>query len=235
MARLNKLGDWGDILSPILTSSQFKTLRADINKDLSKGVYPKSEDAFRAFELCQLEDLKVVILGYCPYHNGQATGLAFGVKSLPIPPSLEIIRRELQAQFDYAPEEFDNSLEHWAKQGVLLLNTTLSTIKDSPASHIHLWSWFTPMVLTAMCNVKKDLIFVLWGATQKYSAYLHNTPYIFKAASPAAEYASGGKAGFFGNGHFLKINEILEKPIDWFQVPKVLTDSQQIKLYDGTS
>lgn len=229
----SKLGDWGDILSPILNSSRFAELRAEINKDVHKGVYPNPKDAFRAFELCQLEDLKVVIIGQDPYHNGQATGLAFGVNRLPVPPSLKIIRRELQAQFDYVPEEFDNSLEHWARQGVLLLNTAFSVVKKDPGSHSNIWSWFTPMILTAICAAKKDLIFVLWGKhAQSYERYTHHTLKCFKAPHPAAEIYAGGKAGFFGNGHFLKINELLEDPIDWFQFPKVLTENQQIKMYE---
>jgi uracil-DNA glycosylase len=229
----SKLGDWGDILSPILTSTRFTELRAEINKDVSKGVYPNPEDAFKAFELCQLEDLKVVILGQEPYANGQSNGLAFGVNNSVVTPSLKIIRRELQAQFDHVPEEFDNSLEHWAKQGVLLLNSSFSVVKDEPASHLHIWKWFTPMVLTAICAAKKGLIFVLWGSyAQKHEKFLQHHLKCFKAAYPASELYAGGKAGFFGNGHFLKINELLDEPINWFQITKQLTDEQQIKIYE---
>ena len=233
MTWLDKLGDWGDILSPYLTSSQFDMLVDNIKRDAPKGVYPAGKDCFKAFELCQLQDLRVVILGQDPYHNGQATGLAFGVNSTPIPPSLKIITRELRAQFDYVPEEFDYSLQHWAAQGVLLLNTALSVIKKQPGSHSHLWNWLTPMLIKEMCTHKKDIIFVLWGKhAQSYEPHIHNTKYVLKSPHPAAEVYAGGKAGFFGNGHFLKVNEMLDKKIDWFGLSKSLTDDEQIQLYN---
>lgn len=230
---LDKLGDWGDVLSPYLTSSQFDMLTDDIKRDVPKGVYPAGKDCFKAFKLCQLENLRVVILGQDPYHNGQATGLAFGVNSTPIPPSLKIITRELRAQFDHVPEEFDFSLEHWAAQGVLLLNTALSVVKGQPGSHSHLWSWLTPMLIKEMCNHKEDLIFVLWGKhAQKYEVHIHNTKHILKSPHPAAEAYSGGKAGFFGNGHFLKVNELVSPKINWFELPVKATDEEQIKMYE---
>jgi len=231
---LSKLGDWGDALSPYISSAAFDMLIEQVKADKAKGVFPHPENLFKAFETTQLEDLKVVILGQDPYHNGQATGLAFGVESkTKIPPSLKIIRRELQAQFDHVPDEFDHSLEHWAKQGVLLLNTALTVVKGQAGSHSHLWAQLTPMFIKEMCSRKKDIIFVLWGKhAQGYEKYIHNTSRILKSPHPAAEAYSGGKAGFFGNGHFLKVNELLDTPINWFELPKRVSDEEQIKMYE---
>jgi uracil-DNA glycosylase len=230
----SKLGDWEPHLAPILSSKSFRRIQDEIKRyrQLGQTVYPKGEDAFRAFELCQLENTKVVIIGQDPYHNGSATGLAFGVNGTPIPPSLNVIRRELCAQFDHVPEEFDNSLEHWASQGVLLLNTALSVLKGRAASMSQLWQWFTPMVVKLICKHKPGTIFVLWGRhAQSYRKYITHDCIVYTAPHPAAELYSGGKAGFFGNGHFLKINESLDKPIDWFKLPKKATEEEQLKLY----
>jgi uracil-DNA glycosylase len=233
MTWLSKLGDWGDVLSPLFSSPNFEATQKAIKAEKKKhAVYPAGADTFKAFELCQFQDTRVVILGQDPYHNGQATGLAFAVNDKRIPPSLKIITRELQAQYDYVPDEFDYSLEHWAKQGVLLLNTALTVVKGNPASHIHLWSWWTPRILMKLSQSNSNIIFVLWGKqAQSYSKYIQSQN-ILKSAHPAAEAYSGGKAGFFGNGHFLKINEMLDEKINWFEYPTSLTDDEQIQLYN---
>ena len=185
MTWLSKLGDWGDVLSPLLKSEFFEATQKAIKEEKTKHtVYPAGVDTFKAFELCQLQDTRVVILGQDPYHNGQATGLAFAVNGERIPPSLKIITRELQAQYDHVPEEFDYSLEHWAKQGVLLLNTALTVVKGNAASHMHLWSWWTPKVLTALSKSNPNIIFVLWGKqAQSYAKYI-KSPNILKCPFP---------------------------------------------------
>jgi uracil-DNA glycosylase len=229
----DKLGDWGDVMSPLFSSKEFQTLQDTIKKDkLTSKVYPDGADTFKAFELCQLSEVKVVILGQDPYHNGQAIGVSFGVKSTPIPPSLKVITRELNAQYNYTPDEFDYSLTHWGKQGVLLFNTALSVVKDTPGSHSHLWTFFTTNVIKHIVKHKPNTIFVLWGKhAEKYKKYIPEDKVLI-SAHPAAEMYNFGRAGFFGNGHFVKIDEMLESKINWFTLPTQLTDSEQIQLYN---
>lgn len=229
----DKLGDWGDVMSPLFSSKEFQTLQDTIKKDkLTSKVYPDGVNTFKAFELCQLADVKVVILGQDPYHNGQAIGVSFGVKSNPIPPSLKVITRELNAQYNHTPEEFDFSLSHWSKQGVLLLNTALTVVEDAPGSHSHLWKFFTTKIIKSIVEHNKSTIFVLWGKqAEVYSKYLKDAR-VLTAPHPAAEMYNFGRAGFFGNGHFVKINEMLDSKIDWFSLPTQLTDNEQIQLYN---
>jgi len=229
----DKLGDWGDVLSPLFSDSKFITIQKEIQKEKKlRKIYPAGVDTFKAFELCQLSDVKVVILGQDPYHNGQAIGVAFGVNSTPIPPSLKVITRELNAQYYHTPDEFDYSLTHWAKQGVFLLNTSLTVVEGNPASHSHLWTFFTVNVIKSIVKHKPSTIFVLWGKhAEKYKKYIPEDRVLI-SAHPAAEMYSFGRAGFFGNGHFVKINEMLESKIDWFELPRPLTDNEQIQLYN---
>lgn len=229
----DKLGDWGDILFPLFSEPNFILVQQEIQKEKKiRKIYPAGVDTFKAFELCQLADTKVVILGQDPYHNGQAIGVAFGVKSEPIPPSLKVITRELNAQYNHTPEEFDFTLTHWAKQGVLLLNTSLTVVEANPASHSHLWSKFTAQVIKKIAEYDSSIIFVLWGKhAEKYKKYIKDNR-VLTSAHPAAEMYSFGRAGFFGNGHFIKINEMLDSKINWFELPAKLTDNEQIQLYN---
>jgi len=229
---LIQLGDWGKILGPLIDDPRFNdTRKAIVEHNLNNVVYPNPENVFRAFELCQLKDLRVVILGQDPYHNGQATGLAFGVNGGRIPPSLRIIYKELCDQFDYTPDDFDYSLEHWSKQGVLMLNTALTVNAKQPGSHSDIWKWWTKEVIKRICEYKRHTIFVLWGKhAQSYKDLIHIA--VLQAAHPAAEAYSGGNGGFYGNGHFLNINDRISPKINWFESPKKLTDQEQIDLYN---
>lgn len=187
-------------------------------------VYPHRTKIFRAYQKTGIDDAKVLILGQDPYHNGVATGLAFDVGNSPsINPSLRNIQKEIKGSVGPLSREGGN-LEHWADQGVLLLNTILTVDKGAAKSH-HGWGWerFIDATLRALAerDSKKPLVVMLWGkAAQAYESYF-NKPHhlVLKAAHPAAEVYAGGKAGFFGCKHFSKCNNHLsqlgEEPINW--------------------
>jgi uracil-DNA glycosylase len=208
----NQLGDWGDVLSPFISNPSFDHIRTQLRVEKSKTiVYPSDDKIFKAFELCQFKDLKVVILGQDPYHRGEAIGICFGIdkEKSKIPPSLRVIVKELQSQYpDIDISKFDYSLYSWAQQGVLLLNTYLTVSKNSPGSHQNMWAWWTADVLKEICLRKcDDVIFILWGKHAQSFSYLIPTCNILKSAHPAAEAYGGG--GFFGNNHFLEVNKLL--------------------------
>jgi uracil-DNA glycosylase len=189
--------------------------------DISRGhsIYPDIVDIFNAFHLCSYDKTKVVIFGQDPYHQkGVANGLAFSVnEGHKIPPSLKNIYKEINDDIGTC---FYNSgnLEEWAKQGVLLLNTSLSVLDSLPGSHADIgWNLLVDSVIKILNN-KKDIIFLLWGNSSAKKEKLINTEvnYVFKSAhpSPLSSYR-----GFFGCKHFSKTNNILLKmnksPIKW--------------------
>lgn len=232
-----QLGDWWPVLKPIFNSQRFVTLREALKTEYqSFRCYPSPGNVFRAFELTQFHDLRVVILGQDPYHNGVATGLAFATNNGKMPPSLRNIVRELSDSYGVdVGTDFDTSLEHWAKQGVLLLNTSLTVREKDANSHKDIWDGFTVQVLKRIIANHQNIVFVGWGKeaanliTKTYitqdkpvmSLFPEDTTshYVLTAPHPAAEGYSGGKAGFFGCNHFLKINQYLSDPIDFFKIP----------------
>lgn len=208
----NQLGDWGDVLSPYISTPSFDHVRSQLRLEKSKTVvYPSDDKIFKAFELCQFKDLKVVILGQDPYHRGEAIGVCFGVDTTQskIPPSLRVIVKELQSQYpEIDTSNFDYSLYSWAQQGVLLLNTYLTVAKNSPGSHQNMWAWWTASILKEICARKcGNVLFILWGKHAQSFSYLIPSCLILKSAHPAAEAYGGG--GFFGNKHFIQVNETL--------------------------
>lgn len=226
---LEQLGDW----APVYTQAteelglEYEVLKSTLKAErASRIVYPSSPEVLRAFEMTQLKDLKAVIIGQDPYHNGAATGLAFGVRpGFKINPSLRVIYKELC--LEYGEEElpnFDFSLEHWAKQGVLLLNTTLTVVKGHPNSHESLWRGFVDKMVTKMVREKDNVVFLLWGkyAQNRFEALVKGTNMydgkshvVITAPHPAAEVYGSMKAGFVGSNCFMKANDNLSTPIDW--------------------
>lgn len=249
---LEQFGDWVSIRQTVVDSNpqEYKQLTDFVKTQRSEAtVYPASPEVYRAFELCQLKDLRVVIIGQDPYHNGAATGLAFGVKSgSKINPSLRVIREEIYNSHGMDSKdksiEFDYTLEHLAKQGVLLLNTTLTVTKGKPNSHEQYWGWFTKGMVKEICKQLDGVIFLLWGkfAQQafgdiiKEANMMHDKQHImFKASHPAAE-VYGGNAKFIGCNHFIKVNEIVATPIDWFKLPEKsdsLDFETQLNIYEN--
>lgn len=204
----DNLGDW---YKPLIKKIDFNVISYELGKEISKSiVYPEINNIFRIFKLLSPKDIKVVILGQDPYHNGQATGIAFGTDSYPLPPSLIIILSELtNSVYKDESVKYDETLLHWVNQGVFLLNTSLTVRKGSPGSHVHIWKEFTKAVFEVLSEYT-GLIYLLWGNNAKsYEKYINpNINHILKAAHPAAETYSK-RAGFYYCNHFVKVNEIL--------------------------
>ncbi|MDF2456342.1 MAG: Uracil-DNA glycosylase [Cytophagaceae bacterium] len=183
-------------------------------------VFPPGPLIFNAFDKCPFDDTKVVIIGQDPYHGlGQAHGLCFSVPSgVKPPPSLVNIFKELKSDIDKDIPSSGN-LEHWASQGVLLLNATLTVRSNTAGSHQNRgWEEFTDAAIRALNEEKKDLVFLLWGAyAQKKGSFIDTQKHlVLKAAHPSPFSAYNG---FMGCKHFSKTNEYLEskgiKPIEW--------------------
>ncbi len=211
---------WKEILAPIKQSDAFSTLWNKVKQEYAQGkCFPPKEQIFRAIELTTFDEVEVVIIGQDPYHNDfQANGLCFSVSDLvKAPPSLKNIFTELKD--DLGIEKTSNELDSWAKQGVLLLNATLTVRAHEPNSHKDLgWEKFTDFIIKEISDKKENVVFVLWGAfAQKKASLIDETKhFIIQSAhpSPFSVYR-----GFYGSRPFSKINEYLisknKKPINW--------------------
>ena len=184
--------------------------------------YPPKELIFNAFNACEISDLKVVIIGQDPYHGeGEANGLCFSVNDgVKIPPSLKNIFTEINTEYDRLFFPTSGNLERWAKQGVLLLNASLTVRKDVPNSHKHLsWNIFTDAVIDYISNEDKPIVFLLWGsfAQKKGSKINQKMHLVLKSGHPSP--LSANRGFWFGNNHFKLANEFLKKnnlkEIDW--------------------
>ncbi len=212
---------WNLFLAGEFEKDYYKKLLTLLENDQQKGleVYPPIELMFNAFNLCPFDELKVIILGQDPYHQlGQAMGLAFSVPNgQKIPPSLRNIYKELNRDLQI-PIPSHGDLSSWARQGVLLLNTSLSVRKNEANSHQKIgWSNFTDHVITLLNNQKSNLVFLLWGnhARSKRNLIDPQKHAIFESAHPSPL----ARGGFIGNGHFSATNIYLKSkkiaPIDW--------------------
>jgi uracil-DNA glycosylase len=187
---------------------------------LTKTIYPKREDLFRAFDLTPFNKIKVVIIGQDPYHGeGQAHGLCFSVnKGIPLPPSLQNIYKEIESSCGVKmPKHGD--LSNWANQGVLLLNTILTVEANQPLSHQNKgWEVFTLQIIKAINQLDQPICFLLFGAhARSFKAYLNHPKHTVLETShpsPLSNYR-----GFSGSGVFKLCNEFLknqgETPIQW--------------------
>lgn len=213
--------DWEKYLNEEFEKDYYKKIREFLKKEYKeKNVYPSMFDIFNALHLTSFENTKVVILGQDPYHQkGQAHGLSFSVnKGVKIPPSLLNIYKELKNDLNI---EIANNgyLEKWAKQGVLLLNTTLTVVDSSPNSHQKIgWNIFTDKIITVLNNKKSPVVFILWGknAISKENLITNKKHLIIKSVHPSPLSANGG---FFGSKPFSRTNKFLKenniKEIDW--------------------
>ena len=208
---------WQKHLQQEFEKPYFKDLLEKVEEEYTLHIcFPPKELIFNAFNSCAFDDVKVVILGQDPYHGeGEANGLAFSVNDgIKIPPSLRNIYREINAEYEsiFEPiEQTSGNLERWAKQGVLLLNATLTVRKDTPNSHKHLhWQQFTDAVIQTISNKKENIVFLLWGSFAQKKANLIDTTkhYVLISGHPSPMSANQGK--WFGNQHFSRTNEILE-------------------------
>jgi len=189
-------------------------------KAAGKRIFPKGSEYFRALDLTPLEQVKVVILGQDPYHGeGQAHGLCFSVQpGVRTPPSLVNIYKEMEADLGIARASH-GFLEHWAKQGVLLLNSVLTVEMGRAASHQGKgWEQFTDAVVRIVAERREPVVFMLWGSyAQKKAAFVDTSKHlVLKAPHPSPLSAHNG---FFGCRHFSKANAFLESrgapTIDW--------------------
>lgn len=183
-------------------------------------VYPPGREIFNAFDHCDFEALKVVIIGQDPYHGpNQANGLCFSVRDgIRKPPSLQNIFKEIEQDLGKSIPQSGN-LERWAEQGVLLLNATLTVRANTPGSHQNKgWETFTDAVIQQISSNHEHLVFMLWGAyAQKKGAQIDNSKHLVLQSAHPSPFAA--HRGFFGNRHFSKANAYLEKhgrtPIVW--------------------
>lgn len=212
---------WNEILAEEMQKDYYQELQAFVQKRRAEvRVFPDEKNVFNALELTPFESVKVVILGQDPYHGfGQAHGLSFSVqKGIPLPPSLRNIYKELQEDIGGdLPTEGD--LTHWAKQGVLLLNTVLTVEEGNANSHKGMgWERLTNRLIESLNELNHPVIFILWGKpAQDKEKLIANTNHVILKAphpSPLSAYR-----GFFGSKPFSKVNEILiqqgQTPICW--------------------
>ncbi|AUD65664.1 uracil-DNA glycosylase [Tenericutes bacterium MZ-XQ] len=211
---------WDDLIKKELENPYFKALIAFLkDEDAHHVVLPPKEKRLSCFKLTPYEDVKVVIIGQDPYHNlNQAHGLAFSVENEDYPPSLKNIYKELVSDLNI-PYPKTGNLTHWAKQGVLLLNTVLTVRLHEPLSHQKKgWETFTLEAVKKVNDKEKPVVFILWGNHAKsFMKYIDlNKHHVISSAHPSPLSAS---RGFFGSKPFSKTNYFLEKeglkPIDW--------------------
>jgi uracil-DNA glycosylase len=221
-----KIGEsWKAPLAAEFSSPYMAELKAFLleQKQEGKRIFPKGAEYFRALDLTPLDEVRVVILGQDPYHGeGQAHGLCFSVQpGVRIPPSLVNIYKEMLADLGIAPVRH-GFLEHWAKQGVLLLNSVLTVEMGRAASHQGKgWERFTDAIIRAVNEQEKPVVFILWGSyAQKKAAFVDRSRHlVLRSAHPSPLSAHNG---FLGSKPFSQANAFLEehgrKPIDW-QLP----------------
>ena len=211
---------WDIVLKEEYEKNYFKNIAMFINKEYKeKIVYPPKIDILRALKLTDYNDVKVVILGQDPYHGeNEANGLSFSVnEGIKLPPSLKNIYKELYD--DLGITKTTGDLTSWANQGVLLLNSVLTVLKDTPTSHSKIgWQEYTDAIIKKLNEREKPIVFILWGnyARSKKNLITNKRHYIIESPHPSPFSAN---SGFFGSRPFSKTNEFLKKnnikEIEW--------------------
>ncbi len=204
---------WKARLQPEFEKDYFRTLAEFVRGEYAQGpVYPPGKLIFNAFNLCPFDKVKVVIIGQDPYHGpGQAHGLCFSVNDgIPFPPSLVNIFKEIKNDVG-TDIPASGSLDRWARQGVLLLNATLTVRAHQAGSHQnHGWETFTDAVIRLLAGQREHLVFILWGGyAQRKGAFIDRSRHLVLASahpSPLSAYH-----GFFGNHHFSRANAYLRE------------------------
>lgn len=211
---------WKKALQEEFTKSYWEDLTANLRSQyITKAVYPPAKNIFRAFDLCPFDKVKVVIVGQDPYHGiGQANGLSFSVNNgVALPPSLKNIYKEIHDDLGINPLP-SGDLSRWASQGVLMLNSVLTVLANSPTSHSGIgWEQFTDGVIQSLNEKREHIVYLLWGkyAQAKGATIDRNKNLVLTSGHPSPYSASL----FFGNHHFSTCNEYLTShnisPIDW--------------------
>lgn len=215
--------DWKMALAPMLLSDTMASLREFLRHEYACGktIYPPKEKIFNALNSTPLSQVKVVILGQDPYHGaGQAMGLSFSVpKIIPKPPSLQNILKELAVDLGI-PVSAHGDLTHWANQGVLLLNATLTVENGQAGSHQNRgWEEFTDAVIDVINQQTERTVFILWGSyAKKKGRFIDTSRHLILTANHPSP-LSANRGGFFGSRPFSQTNAYLMKfgkaPIDW--------------------
>lgn len=212
---------WKEVLSEEFEKHYFENIKNSLlqSKKEGKQIYPPGPLIFNAFDTTPFGKVKVVIVGQDPYHNpGEAMGLCFSVpEGVRVPPSLVNIFKEIKDDLGLVPPGHGN-LTEWAEQGVFLLNAFLTVEHRKPASHRSVgWEKFTDSVIVKLSELKKGLVFLLWGRFAQSKGVLidQSNHYVLTAPHPSPL----ARGGFFGNRHFSKTNELLisqgKEPINW--------------------
>jgi len=212
---------WKQRLAPEFEKPYFSELITFVKSEYATGkIYPPAKLIFNAFDLCPFDDVKVVIIGQDPYHGpGQAHGLCFSVPDgIDFPPSLLNIFKEISEDLKL-PSPAGGNLERWAKQGVLLLNATLTVRAHQAGSHQNKgWEQFTDAAIRVLSDEKEHLVFLLWGSYAQRKGEIIDGKRHLLLQSPHPSPLSAYR-GFFGNGHFSKTNDYLaangKVTIDW--------------------
>jgi len=212
---------WKQRLAPEFEKPYFSELITFVKSEYATGkIYPPAKLIFNAFDLCPFDDVKVVIIGQDPYHgHGQAHGLCFSVPDgIDFPPSLLNIFKEISEDLKL-PSPAGGNLERWAKQGVLLLNATLTVRAHQAGSHQNKgWEQFTDAAIRVLSDEKEHLVFLLWGSYAQRKGEIIDGKRHLLLQSPHPSPLSAYR-GFFGNGHFSKTNDYLaangKVAIDW--------------------
>lgn len=213
---------WGKVLAPEFEKPYFSGIVNFLKQEKAAGkiIYPPGPDIFNAFALTPFDQVKAVLIGQDPYHGpGQAHGLCFSVqKGVTVPPSLVNMYKELKADLDIDPPGH-GFLEQWARQGLLMLNASLTVEAGKPMSHSKIgWDQFTDAVIRTVSEQKEGVVFLLWGkfAQQKEALIDTGRHFVLKAAHPSPFSAT---AGFFGSRPFSQTNKLLQQqgkqPMDW--------------------
>ena len=220
--KLNIHPTWKKILAPEFNKPYFKELEEFVIDEYSQNTcFPDSDVIFEAFNRAPLDNVKVVIIGQDPYHGpNQAHGLCFSVKEgVKVPPSLINIYKELESDLN-KPFSPQGNLEHWANQGVLLLNAVLTVRANSAASHQNKgWEKFTNKVIEEISENREHVVFLLWGGyAKKKGALIDSSKHLILTGGHPSP-LSANRGHWFGNKHFSKTNEYLTKhgkePVNW--------------------
>ena len=213
---------WRQQLQQEFKQTYFLSLLDFIEREYAESTcYPQQNQIFASFNKAPFEATKVVIIGQDPYHGpNQANGLCFSVKEgMAHPPSLKNIFKEIENDLEL-PYPENGNLDRWARQGVLLLNATLTVRAHEPGSHQKQgWEQFTDAVIRKLSNERENVVFLLWGGFAKRKAKLINTKkhHVLSTGHPSP--LSANRGYWFGNKHFSKTNSILSglkrKPINW--------------------
>jgi uracil-DNA glycosylase len=216
---------WREFLATEFQKPYFATLWQQVMQEYASDIYecyPPKELLFSAFDYCNPQEVKVVILGQDPYHGkGEANGLCFSVADgLKIPPSLRNIFQEINLDFERVMLPTSGNLARWAAQGVLLLNSSLSVRANLPNSHKHLpWHLFTDEVIRLLSDNNNNTVFLLWGAyAQKKARYINPDKHLVLTSGHPSPFSAMQKK-WFGHRHFSQTNAYLVEhgkvPIDW--------------------